>query len=188
MTSRLLLICQGATPASRRSAFPADEPLEERAISTAGTLRPGWRAERGWVSPMKAARQTAELLSLTCAEDRRLRDLDYGEWAGRTIAEIADGQQERLSQWLSDPHFDGHGGESVAALLERAGSWLDMQASEPGRTVAVTHAALVKAIIVHVMSAPPQAFWRVDITPLSVTDIRHDGRRWALRSCGAALS
>lgn len=188
MTSRLMLICQGATRATRRSAFPANEPLEERARSAAAAVRLGWRAERGWVSPMQAARQTAEIMSLGCREDPRLRDLDHGEWAGRTLADIAQEQPDRLARWLGDPQFDGHGGESIAMLLERSGSWLDAQAMERGRTVAVTHAAVVKAMIVHVLSAPPEAFWRIDIAPLSLTDLRHDGRRWTIRSCGAAMA
>lgn len=187
MASRLMLICQGATTATRRSAFPADEPLEERALSAAGAVRLAWRAERGWVSPMRAARQTAGIVSPDCKEDPGLRDLDYGEWTGRIITEIAQEQPDRLAQWLGDPEFDGHGGESIAGLLRRAGAWLDGRAPERGRTVAVTHSAVIRAMVVHVLGAPPQAFWRVDIAPLTLSVISHDGRRWTLRSCGVAM-
>mgnify|MGYP001098405955 CR=1 FL=1 len=157
-------------------------------MSAAAAVRPGWRAERGWVSPMRAARQTAEAISMNCEESPDLRDLDYGEWAGRAIADIAKEQPGQLEQWLGNPRFDGHGGESIAMLLNRAGSWLDAQAAGRGRTVAVTHAAVVKAMVIHVLSAPAAAFWRVDIGPFSLTEFRHDGRRWALRSCGAAIT
>lgn len=187
MVSRLMLICQGATVATRRSAFPDDEPLDERGHSAAGAVRLGLHTERGWVSPMRAARQTAEAVYVDCVEHAGLRDLDYGEWAGRTIADIAAQEPDRLAQWLIDPQFGGHGGESIAGLLKRAGSWLDGQAEERGRAVAVTHAAVIKAIIIHVLAAPPEAFWRIDITPLSQTVLSHDGRRWALRSCGVAI-
>ena len=187
MTSRLMLICQGATVAIRRSAFSADEPLEERALSAAGSVRLAWRAERGWVSPMRAARQTAGIISPDCKEDPGLRDLDYGEWAGHTIADIAQEQPDRLAQWLGDPEFAGHGGESIAMLLKRVAAWLDGKAPGRGRAVAVTHAAVIRAMIVHVLGAPPEAFWRVDIAPLTLSVISHDGRRWSLRSCGAAM-
>lgn len=188
MAGRLMLLCQGATTATRHSAFAADEPLDEQAWSAAGAVRLSGYVERGWVSPMRASRQTAEAISVDCMEEPELRDIDYGRWAGRTIADIAGQEPDRLAQWLGDPEFEGHGGESIARLLERAGSWLERQAAERGRTVAVTHAAVVRAMILHVLSAPPQAFWRVDIAPLSLTDLRHDGRRWALRSCGAAVT
>jgi broad specificity phosphatase PhoE len=189
MTSRLMLLCQGATMATRAASFPADDPLEQRAQSRVTALRPiGWRADRACASPMLAARQTAEALGLAAEEDAGLRDLDYGRWAGQRIADVGREQPEDLAQWLGDPGFDGHGGESIAALLARAGAWLDQQSAMRGRTVAITHASVVRAMMLHVLDAPPAAFWRVDVEPLTLTDIRHDGRRWAVRSCGLPWS
>lgn len=189
MTSRLALICHGATMATRLSAFPADETLEERVLSATGQLSPiDWRADVILVSPMRAARQTAEELSLNGNDDPGLRDLDYGRWAGRPLAEIGRDEPENLVSWLGDADFDGHGGESIASLLNRSRQWLDQQAERRGRMVAISHAAVLKALMVNVLSAPVEAFWRIDVTPLSLAEFRHDGRRWALRSCGVPLA
>jgi broad specificity phosphatase PhoE len=153
-----------------------------------GNLRLDQRADAAWISPMRAARQTAELLSLDGREDAELRDLDCGNWTGCTIAEIGQEQPERLARWVSDPDFDDHGGESVTGLLKRAGAWIEKRTSARGRIVAVTHATVIRATIVHVLRAPPDAFWRIDVAPLTFTDLRYDGRRWAMRACGLPLS
>ncbi|KGM30735.1 histidine phosphatase, partial [Inquilinus limosus MP06] len=39
MPTRLTLICHGATAATRSGAFPADEPLEDRALLRAAALK-----------------------------------------------------------------------------------------------------------------------------------------------------
>jgi len=187
MTARLTVICQGATAANRASAFPDNEPLEERTdlAFPEGQIIAG-RYDEALVSPMLAARQTAEALSLRCEEDPDLQDVDYGDWAGRTIAEIAHEHADLLGQWMADPAFDGHGGESLEKLFERIGRWMANHAA--GRITIVTHAAVIRAMVIATLNAPAEAFWKIDIAPLTVAKLRHDGRRWALRSCGLALA
>jgi broad specificity phosphatase PhoE len=55
---------------------------------------------------------------------------------------------------------------------------------EPGACVAVTHPSVVRAAIVQVLDAPAASFWRLDIAPASLTDLRYDGRRWRVRATG----
>ncbi len=50
-----------------------------------------------------------------------------------------------------------------------------------GHTIAVTHASVIRAAIVHVLGAPLSACRRIDIEPLGVTEFSSDGRRWMLR-------
>ncbi|MDZ7904798.1 MAG: histidine phosphatase family protein [Cypionkella sp.] len=56
-----------------------------------------------------------------------------------------------------------------------------------GRIVAVTHASVIRAIVLHILQAPAEAFWSLDIAPATMTDLRHDGRRWTVRSLGVNL-
>ena len=51
----------------------------------------------------------------------------------------------------------------------------------------MTHAAVIRAAVLIVLDAPASAFWRIDVEPLSLTDLRFDGRRWALRALGLAV-
>lgn len=187
MSQRLTLICHGATVATRRAAFPADEPLDEGALGGAaalgGRLR---RADRALTSPLLRARQTAAALSLDARAEPALRDLDCGRWAGRSLAEIAAAEPAGVAAWLRDPGAAPHGGEALSSLLPRVAAFLRSAGGAGGHTVAVTHAAVIRAAVLHVLDAPADAFWRIDVDPLSVTDLRHDGRRWALRAASRA--
>ena len=64
-TTRLTLIRHAPSDATRRSAFPLDEPLDARALDEARALRPRLdRADAAWAGPAARARQTAEALGL----------------------------------------------------------------------------------------------------------------------------
>ncbi|MCV2366545.1 histidine phosphatase family protein [Roseateles oligotrophus] len=54
-------------------------------------------------------------------QDPALLELDFGAWDGRAWAEI---ERAEIDLWVADfvAHAPG-GGESLAALLERAGNW-----------------------------------------------------------------
>jgi len=44
----------------------------------------------------------------------------------------------------------------------------------------ITHGEVVKAAVVHALSAPPLAFWRIDATPLAITELHAHGGRWTV--------
>ena len=69
--------------------------------------------------------------------------------------------------------------------MARVGAWLDTQVTAGGRSLAITHQAVIRAAIVHVLGAGAPAFWRIDVEPLSLTEFSSDGRRWNLRQRGA---
>jgi broad specificity phosphatase PhoE len=182
MPLRLTLICHAATPATRASAFPLDDPIEARAIAQAAALRPSLaRADRVLTSPALRARQTAEALALDAAFDPALRDCDFGCWSGCTLAQLQREDPTGLAAWMADAEAAPHGGESLADLCRRVATWIDERTTEGGHTIAVTHAGVIRAAILHVLAAPLRSFWRIDIEPLGVVDLRSDGMRWALR-------
>lgn len=189
MPLRLTLICHGATAATRRSTFPANEPLErppavgDRRLR--GLLR---RVDRACTSPALRARQTAMALGLEAEQEPAVRDMDYGRWAGRTLMEVQADEPGDLRATLEDPHAAPHGGESQAELLMRISDWLAGLSAGSGHVAVVTHAAVVRAALLTALDAPLHAFWRVDVPPLSLTDLRHDGRRWAVRGVGIPLT
>ncbi|MBM7775191.1 broad specificity phosphatase PhoE [Actinokineospora baliensis] len=182
-SSRVLLLCHGATSATRAAAFPGDEPLLDPAAATATPLQRGVGTDRADLvlrGPALRCAQTAAALGLDAAPDERLRDLDHGSWRGRALDEVAAADPDGMARWLTDPEAAPHGGESVADLTRRVGGWLD-DLPIGARTVAVTHPAVVKAAIAHALGAGPTAFWRVDVAPLSRTALRGGAGRWALR-------
>lgn len=183
MPTRLTLICHGATAATRSGAFPANEPLEERALARVAALKPMIRrADRAWTSPALRARQTAAALGLDAVDEPALRDADHGRWAGRRLEEVQAEEPEGVIAWLADPDAAPHGGETLSALLHRAAAWVEERVGDGGHGIAVTHAAVIRAAILHALAAPVSSFWCIDIAPLSLTELSHDGRRWAWRA------
>ncbi len=184
--TRLTLLCRGATTANRKSIFGLDEALAPAEAAKAQALFA--RLPRFDVivcGPEDSARSTAAAHSGDVATEAALAELDYGAWTGRTLAGIAETEPEALRLWLGDPQANPHGGESIAALQDRAACWLQGRAATGGHTVAVTHAPVIRALVVAVLEAPPASFWKIDVAPLTVTELRHDGRRWALHAMGA---
>jgi broad specificity phosphatase PhoE len=183
MTPRITLICHATTRALRAATFGGDDSLDEsgaaQARALAGTLG---SVTRSWTSPAARARETAAALGLAPTMDERLRECDFGRWAGLKFRQVLLREPRKLVRWMRDPATAPHGGESIPQVLERVAAWLAEREREPGHTVAVTHSSVVRATLVHVLQAGLPAFWRIDVTPLSRTELRTNGRRWVLRA------
>jgi broad specificity phosphatase PhoE len=187
-TARITLISHAATSAQRRAAFPLDEPIDDRELTKIATLN--WHplhAQQIYAAPELRTQQTAQALDLSATPEPQLRDCSYGAWCGRSLSELQQETPEGVAAWLTDPSSTPHGGESIMDLIERVASWLDSQ-RDSGHTIAVTHPAVIRSTIIHALSAPAQSFWRIDIAPLTITDLRHNGRAWTIRSSAVPLS
>lgn len=176
MTSRVVLICHAATSATRRAAFPVDEPVES--APPPATMR----ADVCLTAPETRCQQTAKALGLTATVDDDLRDCDYGTWSGRTLDEVTAAAPIAVTQWLTEPTAAPHGGESTVDLLARVGAWLDTRPHNHDKIVVVTHASIVKAAVVHAIQATPRSFWRIDVPPLSRTVLSGHPGSWTLRA------
>ncbi len=189
MTLQITWIAHGATPATRRAAFPGDEPLEDKARArVAGLAGALGRADRVLVAPERRTRETAAALGLTGKIDEALGDCDHGSWAERPLAEIQAEAPAALAVWLTDPAADPHGGESIADLIRRIGWWCDDPDRGEGRVLAVTHPAVMRAAVVHALGAIATAYWRIDVAPLSPPDPVAPGRFLAVAGAGEARS
>jgi broad specificity phosphatase PhoE len=185
MTTRLRLLCHAPTSAVRNARFPADEPLEEQPRQRLHSLHHNLHhADRCFTSPSLRAQQTAEALQLDATIEPLLREIDYGRWTGRLLADLQAEEPQALAEWLQTPDAAPHGGESVQDLLTRVAQWLDVQNGASGLTVVVTHASVIRAAIIHAIEAGPHSFWRIDVAPLSVTRLSGDRGRWTLSSIG----
>lgn len=187
LPARITLISHAPTLATKTAAFPCDEPLLEGEDEKIRALR--WtapRAQQVLCGPERRTQQTAQSLGLQSCVQSELSDVNYGNWNGKTFEELQTSDPEGLTVWLSDPYVSPHGGDSLVELITRVDTWMNEQTSA-GHTLAVTHPALIRAAIVNAIQAPPMSFWRVEIAPLSITDLRFNGRAWTVRSSGASL-
>lgn len=164
-----------ATRATRATAFPLDEPLDDAGRLAAAALAAALpRRCELLSSPAARCVETAGAAGLSPTLDDALVECDFGAWTGRWLADV---EPEGARAWMLDPDAAPHGGETLRAFAARVAGWLDAQAECEGVGAAITHAGVVKAAVVHALDAPLRAFWQIDAAPLSVTELHsHDGR------------
>lgn len=135
-------------------------------------------------SPMVRAQETARAvgrrLGVHVTTDDRFAEVDFGEWEGRTAAEIDAAWPGRLHAWHTTGTTAAPGGESYADVGARV--WHGLQdlvdtllpgAGPAGRTtVVVGHAVQVRAAIGTALGAPPSQWSRVRVPPASVSILR----------------
>jgi broad specificity phosphatase PhoE len=187
MTARLSFIAHAATEAQRHAAFPLDELVTEREQARIGKL--GWsapKADQIWSAPEQRAQQTSKMLGLSAMVLDDLRDCNYGIWHGRKMEDVQSEDPQEFLTWLTMPGSAPHGGESIEHLIHRVGGWVDGQ-SAVKHTIAVSHPAVIRAAIVHALRLPSQSFWRFDIAPATLTDLRCNGDLWSVRCSGCSL-
>ena len=121
-------------------------------------------------SPLRRARSLAESLHRQPTFDRRLLEIDFGEWEGVAWDEI---DRQWLDAWAADPlHFVMPGGESAAVLQRRA---LDCVASLGGDRVAlVTHGGVIRALLGYWLQLPIDEWSRLPVAFGSVTLLEID--------------
>ncbi len=113
-------------------------------------------------SPLGRARTTMELvrgeLNLPAAGyglDDRLREIGYGEWEGRTLAESETLDPELFARRQFDKWTVGApGGETYASVQQRMRDWYDSLVAD---TVAVAHGGTARALMVALGLETPQS-------------------------------
>lgn len=100
-------------------------------------------------SPLSRCVQTAALLGASDAtREPRIIEMDWGEWEGRTLAELrgelGDAMTQNEARGLD---FRPPGGESPRAVIERIKPWLREVAAAGVPTLAITHRGVIRAIL-----------------------------------------
>jgi len=126
----------------------------------------------GWKrlsSPLQRARRTAELLqpSAPVFVETALREMSFGTWEGRTIAELrAIVGAAFIAAENRGLDFQPPGGESPRATMARIGRWTASIAASGQPVVAVSHKATMRALLAlatgwDMMGRPPHKLdWR----------------------------
>lgn len=137
----------------RLATKPADAVLSgplERAIATATPI---------------AAR-----LGLALQVAPELDELDYGEWTGRSFDDLA--HDSRWAAW--NAYRSGHrppGGESMLEVQARVVGLVErLRRLHPdGRVVLVSHADVIRALVLHALGLPLDLFLRIEVEPGSIS-------------------
>ena len=133
-------------------------------------------------SPLLRCRRTleplTEALSLEPLIDERLAEVDYGEWTGRKIGELAKEPLWRtVQEQPSAVRFPG--GESMvemAARAQRTVRDLDREIAarhgDDAVWLAVSHGDVIKAILADALGVHLDHFQRILVDPASISVVR----------------
>jgi broad specificity phosphatase PhoE len=127
-------------------------------------------SKRVWAS----AEIIGEAIGLPPNKVQDLNEWNVGSWDGRKYIDIKATEPELYKAWSLDPIKNRPpGGESIADVVERAETKLEQLIVEhPGKKIAlVSHAGIIRALIVRALGMPVENFWRVNIPTGSITKI-----------------
>jgi probable phosphoglycerate mutase len=136
----------------------------------------GHRIDRLYSSPLERAQETAQPLTrrlgLEVQTAPEVTEIDFGEWAGRTLAELADlPLWHRFNTYRSGSRAPG--GERMLDVQVRLVTFLQrLHAEAAGQTVAVvSHSDPIKAALCYYLGISLDLAPRLEIEPASVTGL-----------------
>jgi probable phosphoglycerate mutase len=190
--TNLVLVRHGETVwhAENRYAGRSDVALTARGHEQAERLAEWARdaeLDAVWCSPLSRARETAATAAgadeaLAPRIDPRLRELDFGDAEGLTVAEMEERFPAALQAFREDPvahHLPG--GEDPRAAVTRAlACFRDIASRYPGgRVLVVTHTTLKRLALCRLVGMPLAAYRSVFpfVRNCAITEVRLDGDR-----------
>jgi probable phosphoglycerate mutase len=132
-------------------------------------------------SPLQRAVRTASIaageLGLTAVIDDDLRETDFGEWDGFTLAEIQQRWPSAAAVWSRDPEQAPPGGESFAATAHRVNQACDrLLRDHGGQTVlVVSHVTPIKILLCRALGVPLGTLYRLYLGSACINEIQWHG-------------
>jgi broad specificity phosphatase PhoE len=104
--------------------------------------------------------------------------MNYGDWAGKTRAEVASRWPDLFRQWRHDPFaVQIPGGDSALDLRQRAAAAVHeiLARHRDGQTIAViSHQVVVKALVCDLVGLSGPAHWRIRQDLCNITRLDYD--------------
>ena len=115
-----------------------------------------------------------EALKMKNKPQEDLNEWSVGDWEGRTYLEVKKEDPEDYESWCADPIKNAPpAGESINDLCQRVKTRIgEIIKANEGKTIAlVTHAGVVRAVLLNYLDIPVRNFWRISISAGSVSKI-----------------
>lgn len=184
-----LMIRHGQSAANLTNCFaghwdsPATDLGLQQALLAAKYVAKTYAVDAVYSSDLKRAAAVGEAVAaatgLTMQPDRRLREIDAGQWEGKPFLELVE-EFPSFFVWRNDiGSACCDGGESVEQLQKRILAALkDIAAKHPGQTVVIaTHATPIRVTQCHAMGLSLDEMKNVPwVSNASLTRIAYDGQ------------
>src|SRR6185437_6195673 len=163
-----ILLRHGDTQLSPEHRFSGQRDLP---LSTNGTRQ----------AQAAACRLATGELGLTAVIDDDLRETDFGDWDGFTLAEIQQRWPTAAAAWRRNPEQAPPGGESFADTAHRVNRACDrLLRDHGGQTVlVVSHITPIKILLCRALSVPLGTLYRLYLGSACINEIQWHGRGFA---------
>jgi ribonuclease H / adenosylcobalamin/alpha-ribazole phosphatase len=168
-----------------RMSGQRDVPLSadgaRQAKAAAGKLAAEGAIDAVVTSPLRRAAATAAIagaeLGLTPVTDEDLRETDFGDWEGWTLAQVRERWPAAVAAWQHDPEQAPPGGESFADTAHRVRHACDRLLREyPGEKVlVVSHITPIKIMLCRALDVPLTALYHMYLGPACINEIQWHG-------------
>jgi alpha-ribazole phosphatase len=182
------LMRHGEPVGGRRYRGQIDDPLSEKGWAqmhaAVGESAPWSRIVS---SPLLRCREFAESLAgargLPVSLDERLKEVGFGEWEGKSAAEIEQDAPGTLARFKADPlNARPAGAEPLANFHARVAAALeDLLAQHAGQHVLlVGHAGVIRMALAWALHIPLEHAYRIEVATATLTRLRFDAGRASL--------
>ena len=196
MTTTLDLIRHGEPVGGRKYRGQIDDPLSDKGWAqmhaAVGDANPWTQIVS---SPLLRCRAYAEFLAerhgLPLTLDKRLMEVGFGEWEGKSAAEIEQLAPGTLAHFKADPvNARPAGAEPLTDFQARVASGLgELLAQHAGQNILlVGHAGVIRMAFAWALHIPQEYAYRIEVATASLTRFRFDDGRASLVFHGSSLA
>lgn len=176
------LLRHGEPVGGKKYRGQIDDPLSEKGWQQ---MRHAVGNYRSWdvviSSPLSRcaafAQELAARHTIPLEIETRYRELGFGEWEGKTAAELLARDAALLLRFWQDPaRHTPPAGEPLAQFRERVlSAFNETLAHHVGqRVLIVAHAGVIRMLISHVLDMPLDRLFRIDVPNAGVSRLRVD--------------
>lgn len=129
--------------------------------------------ERVYYSPLNRTVQSLEHLGLKGEKERRIREIDFGIFTGKSFKEISHIYAEETKAWVSDSiNYRVPEGESVLDVYKRICGFLEELVSKGENALLICHDCVIRLALCWVFDNPDYFFrFKVDNASINIIAI-----------------
>lgn len=185
---RLILVRHGETDWNKEKRYQGsiDRKLSFEGRKNIGRIASeikSFKIDFVYTSALTRARQSGRILAVKIGVkprmDKRLNELNFGRWEGKTAAELLAEKDKSFLAWSRGKWTTPKGGESLQSLRRRVRDFLkDGLKKHFGKTVLiVSHGGPIRMMIRESLGLPEEFLFSFSVLPASLSAIQFfDGK------------
>lgn len=182
------LVRHGQTYANAEKKFAGiwDVALNENGLSQAHEASQKLKQisfDRIFASDLKRAFHTAEIIAKphksSVIPHSDFREINFGDWEGKTYEEIKALDKDGMDRWISDYlTFNAHGGESISEVYKRVSNAYDSILSAYDKdsdvnVLIVAHGGVIQSLLSHICYNDLSGYWRFGVENCGINRVEY---------------